>query len=405
MAQRRVVVTGIGVISGLGLDAHSFWKALSQGRSGIRPMELVDRTLLRFQNGAEVPDYKPSAYFDEKDIGLLDRFAQFGVIAAREAVKDSGIEFDAALRERTAIVTGSCVGGQTTEDEGFVGLYRNNSNRVNPFTIPRTMGNAAASRISLEWGVVGPTYTVSTACSSANHAIGQAFGMVRIGAVDLAITGGSEAVFSVGFLKAWEAMRVVSPDTCRPFSKDRRGLILGEGGAMLVLEPWEHARARGAKIYAEVAGFGMSSDAHHITQPSAEGAVRAMRWALEDAALAPEQIGYINAHGTATQANDATETLAIRSVFGAHADRLAVSSTKSMHGHALGAAGAIEAVATLMALRCGMLPPTANYTTADPTCDLDVIPNEARRVEVGAALSNSFAFGGLNAVLAFVRVS
>ncbi|MGA2600363.1 MAG: beta-ketoacyl-[acyl-carrier-protein] synthase family protein, partial [Bryobacteraceae bacterium] len=402
MAQRRVVVTGIGVISGLGLDAHAFWKALSQGRSGIRPMELVDRTLLRFQNGAEVPDYNPSAYFDEKDIGLLDRFAQFGAIAAREAVKDAGMEFDAALRERTAIVTGSCVGGQTTEDEGFVGLYRNNSNRVNPFTIPRTMGNAAASRISLEFGVVGPAYTVSTACSSANHAIGQAFGMVRNGAVDLAITGGSEAVFSVGFLKAWEAMRVVSPDTCRPFSKDRRGLILGEGGAMLVLEPLEHARARGAKIYGEIAGFGMSSDAHHITQPSAEGAVRAMRWALEDGSLAPERIGYINAHGTATQANDTTETLAIRSVFGAHADRLAVSSTKSMHGHALGAAGAIEAAATLMALRCGTLPPTANYTTIDPTCDLDVIPNEARKAEVEAALSNSFAFGGLNAVLAFL---
>ncbi len=227
--------------------------------------------------------------------------------------------------------------------------------------------------------------------------------MVRSGAVDLAITGGSEAVFSMGFLKAWEAMRVVSPDTCRPFSRDRRGLILGEGGAMLVLEPLEHARARGAKIYGEIAGFGMSSDAHHITQPSAEGAVRAMRWALDDASLAPEQIGYINAHGTATQANDTTETLAIRNVFGEHADRLAVSSTKSMHGHALGAAGAIEAAATLLALRCGTLPPTANYTTPDPTCDLDVIPNEARKVEVGAALSNSFAFGGLNAVLAFVR--
>ena len=405
MAQRRVVVTGIGVISGLGRDKESFWKALSQGRPGIRPMELVDRSLLRFQNGAEVPDYDPSFYFDEKDIGLLDRFAQFGVIAARGAVKDAGVEFDAALRERTAIVTGSCVGGQTTEDEGFVGLYRNNSNRVNPFTIPRTMGNAAASRISLELGVVGPTYTISTACSSANHAIGQAFGMVRNGAVDLAITGGSEAIFSLGFLKAWEAMRVVSPDTCRPFSKDRRGLILGEGGAMLILEPIESARARGAKIYGEIAGFGMSSDAHHITQPSAEGAVRAMKWALEDASLAPEQIGYINAHGTATQANDATETAAIRSVFGSHADRLAVSSTKSMHGHALGAAGAIEAAATLMALRCGTLPPTANYTTPDPSCDLDVIPNEARKVEVGAALSNSFAFGGLNAVLAFLRVA
>lgn len=404
MAQRRVVVTGMGVISGLGLDTQSFWSALSQGRSGIRPMQLVDRTLLRFQNGAEVPEYNPALYFDEKDIGLLDRFAQFGVIAAREAVKDSGVEFSPQLRERTAIVTGSCVGGQTTEDEGFVGLYRNNSNRVNPFTIPRTMGNAAASRVSLELGVTGPAYTVSTACSSANHAIGQAFWMVRCGVVDVAVTGGSEAIFSVGFLKAWEAMRVVSSGTCRPFSKDRRGLILGEGGAMLVLETLESARARGARIYAELAGFGMSSDAHHITQPSADGAARAMRWALEDGGMTPQEIGYINAHGTATPVNDTTETAAIRCAFGGHANRLAVSSTKSMHGHALGAAGAIEAVATVLALRCGTLPPTANFTTPDATCDLDVIPNEPRKAEVEAALSNSFAFGGLNAVLAFKRV-
>jgi nodulation protein E len=405
MAERRVAVTGIGVISSLGLDTQSFWDAVSHGRCGIRPMQLIDRTQLRFQNGAEVPDYDPTIWFDSKDIGLLDRFAQFGVIAAREAVKDSGLEWNRELGDRTAIITGSCVGGQTTEDEGFVGLYKNATNRVNPFTIPRTMGNAAASRISLEMGIVGPTYTVSTACSSANHAIGQAFWMVRRGLVDLAISGGSEAVFSMGFLKAWEAMRVVAPDTCRPFSKDRRGLILGEGGAMLILEPLEAARARGAKIYAELAGFGMSSDAHHITQPSPDGAARAIRTALADGGMAVEQIGYINAHGTATPANDATECTAIRSVFGSHADRLAVSSTKSMHGHALGAAGAIEAAATLMALRCGILPPTANYTTPDPACDLDVIPNEPRQARVEAALSNSFAFGGLNAVLAFRAIN
>jgi nodulation protein E len=405
MAERRVVVTGIGVISGLGLDTPSFWSAISGGRSGIRPMELVDRTQLRFQNGAEVPDYNPTAYFGDKDLGLLDRFAQFGVIAAREAVKDSGLEWNRELGERTAIVTGSCVGGQTTEDEGFVGLYKKGTNRVNPFTIPRTMGNAAASRISLEIGIIGPTYTISTACSSANHAIGQAFWMVRSGLVDLAIGGGSEAIFSLGFLKAWEAMRVISPDTCRPFSKDRRGLILGEGGAMLVLEPLEAARARGARIYAEIAGFGMSSDAHHITQPSADGAARAIRAALRDGGIVAEQIGYINAHGTATAANDATETTAIRTVFGAHADKLAVSSTKSMHGHALGAAGAIEAAATVLALRRGILPPTANYTTPDPACDLDVIPNEPREAHVEAALSNSFAFGGLNAVLGFRAIN
>jgi nodulation protein E len=376
---------------------------LQQGRPGIAPLEQVERGLLRFENGAEVRGWDPSRYFDEKEIGLLDRFAQFGAVAAREAIADSGIEWTAALRENTAIITGCCVGGQNTEDEGFVNLYRKNIPRVNPLTIPRTMENAAASRISLETGVVGPTYTISTACSSSNHAIGQAFWMVRSGAVRLAITGGSEAIFSLGFLKAWEAMRVVSPDTCRPFSKDRRGLILGEGGAMLVLESLDSARARDAKIYGEIAGFGMSSDAFHITQPSSDGAVRAMRAALSDAAMRPEDVGYINAHGTATAANDATETASIRTVFGAHADRLAVSSTKSMHGHALGAAGAIEAAATLLALHHGVLPPTANYTELDPACDLDVIPNHARAVQVECALSNSFAFGGLNAVLAFKR--
>jgi nodulation protein E len=256
----------------------------------------------------------------------------------------------------------------------------------------------------MEFGITGPSFTISTACSSASHAMGQALQMVRSGAVDMAITGGSEAPFSFGILKAWEAMRVVSPDTCRPFSKDRTGMVLGEGGAMFVLEPLEAALARGARVHAEISGVGMSSDACHITQPSAEGAARAMRWALEDSHLAPEQIGYINAHGTATQANDPTETRAIRMVFGEHANRLAVSSTKSMHGHALGAAGAIEALATVLALRDGILPPTANYSAPDPACDLDVVPNVARRADVECALSNSFAFGGLNAVLAFRKV-
>jgi nodulation protein E len=400
----RVAVTGLGVISAIGHNSGEFWQSLQLGRSGIGPLQAVDPALLRFSNGAEVRNFAPSEHFDEKEISLLDRFAQFGVIAARQAIAAAGIQFTRELRESAAIVTGSCVGGQTTEDEGFVNLYRNNIPRVNPFTIPRTMENAAASRISLETGVVGPTYTISTACSSSNHAIGQAFWMVRSGAVSMAITGGSEAVFSLGFLKAWEAMRVVSPDTCRPFSKDRRGLILGEGGAMMVLEPLDAARARGAAILGEIVGFGMSSDAFHITQPSADGAARAMRCALTDAGVHPGAIGYINAHGTATLANDATETEAIRQVFGAHADRLAVSSTKSMHGHTLGAAGAIEAAATLLALHHGTLPPTANFTEADPACDLDVIPNTARSVSTEFALSNSFAFGGLNAVLAFRRV-
>jgi nodulation protein E len=265
------------------------------------------------------------------------------------------------------------------------------------------MANAGASQIAMEFGLRGPAYTVSTACASATHAIGQAFWLVRSGAAEVAVTGGSEAPFALGHLKKWEALRVVAPDTCRPFSRDRRGMILGEGGAMMVLEPLDAARARGAAILGEVVGFGMSADAHHVTQPSAEGAALAISAALEDGGLDPEQIGYVNAHGTGTQVNDPIETAALRLVFHEHAQRLAVSSTKSMHGHALGAAGAIEAVATVLALREGVLPPTVNFTEADPECDLDVIPNEARRSQVEYALSNSFAFGGLNGVLAFRR--
>jgi nodulation protein E len=389
----------MGVISALGRDTAAFWEALIAGCSGIRPMKLVPDGSTRFPNAAEVQDYRAADYFDEKDAGFLDRFAQFAVVAAREAVACAGLTFNADLGEATAIVTGSCVGGQSTEDEGFHGLYALNNPRPHPLTIPKTMANAGASRISLEYGITGPVYTVATACSSANHAIGQAFWMVRNGTAEVAIAGGSEAPFSLGLLKAWEVMRVVSPDTCRPFSRDRRGLILGEGGAMLVLEPMERAEARGAAILGEIVGFGMSSDAHHLTQPSALGAARAMRAALRDAQLAPEAIGYINAHGTGTSANDATETEAIRTVFGGHAEKLLVSSTKSMHGHALGAAGALEAAATLLALRHGMIPPTANFTERDPACDLDVVPNVARTAQVEYALSNSFAFGGLNAVL------
>jgi len=401
MINRRVAVTGIGVISALGPTVAEFWTALAKGRCGIHPLQSVPAGLLRFSSGAEIIDFDPSAHFTGKEINYLDRFAQFAVIAARAAIKDAGIEWTNALRERTAIVTGTCVGGQGTQDEGFFQLYGQKANRLNPLTVPRTMANAGASWISMEHGIRGPVYTISTACSSANHALGHAFWMVRQGAAEMAIAGGSEAPFSMGMLKSWELLRVVSPDTCRPFSKDRHGLILGEGGAMLVLEPLESARSRGANVYAELAGFGMSSDAYHLTQPSAEGAASAMRWALGDAGLAPEQIGYINAHGTGTAANDSTETAAIRSALGSQAEKLLVSSTKSMHGHALGAAGALEAVATVLALARGLVPPTANYLEPDPECDLDVAPNIARHAQLECALSNSFAFGGLNAVLAF----
>ncbi len=398
---RRVAITGAGVVSAIGLNRDEFWQSLREGRPGIGPLQAVNAADLRFANSAEVRGFDPLRHFDAKGVEFLDRFAQFAVVTAREAVADAGIEWTADLKQQTAVVAGACVGGQTSEDAEFIELYRKGRPRVHPLTVARVMASAGASHISMDLGLTGPCFTVSTACSSANHSLGQAFWMVRNGAAEMAIAGGSEAPFSLGHLKAWEAMRVVAPDTCRPFSLDRKGMILGEGGAMLVLEPLERALARGARVYAEIVGFGMSADAHHITQPSAEGAARAMEAAMKDAALAVDAVGYINAHGTATSANDATECSAIRKVFGAHTPKLAVSSTKSMHGHTLGAAGAIEAAASVLALHHGVLPPTANFTTADPECDVDVIPNQAREEKVEYALSNSFAFGGLNAVLVF----
>jgi len=375
------------------------------GRCGIGPIMSTELGDIRFRNGAEVSDYDPLNHFGAREADFLDRFAQFAVIAAREAVSQAGIEFSPELQEATAIVTGSCVGGQSSEDACFWDIYHLSRNRVHPLSIPRIMANAGASHISMDFGITGPVYTVSTACASATHAIGQAFGMIRSGAVEMAIAGGSEAPFSFGILRAWEAMRVVSQTTCRPFSKNRSGMILGEGGAMLFLESLEAALARGATVLGEVVGFGMSSDASHITQPAVDGAARAIRMALRDGSLAPEQIGYVNAHGTGTQANDIMETRAIHEVFGRHADHLPVSSTKSMHGHALGAAGALEAAATVLALREGLLPPTLNYDEPDPDCALDLVIDKPRSSDAQYAISNSFAFGGLNAVLAFRKYS
>ncbi|HXK09532.1 MAG TPA: beta-ketoacyl-[acyl-carrier-protein] synthase family protein [Vicinamibacteria bacterium] len=397
----RVVVTGIGVVSAIGCTATEFWTSLSRGVSGIAPLTLADPALFRFKRGAEVRGHDPLAHFDARRADLLDRFAQFAVIAARAAADDAGIEWTPRLRERTAVVTGSCVGGQSSQDASFFHLYHEGRPSVHPLTIPRAMANAGASHVTVEFGITGPSFTVSTACASSTHALGQAFWMVRSGVVDLALAGGSEAPFSVGVLKAWDALRVVSPDTCRPFSRDRSGTILGEGAAMLVLEPRDAARARGARIWGEVLGFGMSSDAGHVTQPCPEGGARAMRMALADARLPPEAVDYVNAHGTGTSANDLAEARAIRAVFDRRADALPVSSTKSMHGHALGAAGALEAAATLLALHHGVVPPTANCTEPDPQCGLDCVPNEARPASVEYALSNSFAFGGMNAVTAF----
>jgi nodulation protein E len=396
----RVAITGIGVVSALGLDQEQFWSSLVAGKSGIGEFEQPEYGPIRFKNAAFVRGYEPEKYFPEKNITFMDRFAQFSVVAAREAVNQACIEWDDDLRERAAVITGSCIGGRIAEEAGYWNLFHLNKNRVHPLTIPLGMANSGASQVSMEFGLHGPTFTFSTACSSSAHAVGHAFWMVRSGATPLALAGGADAPIYYGNMKAWEAMRVVSQDTCRPFALDRGGMILGEGAAMLVLESLDAALARGARPIAEIVGFGMSSDASHITQPLAEGAARAIRGALRDSGLSPEQVGYINAHGTGTEANDKMECAAIRSVFGAHADKLPISSTKSMHGHTLGAAGAIEVAATAFSLDKGILPPTANFTQHDPECDLDVIPNYAREASVEVALSQSFAFGGLNAVLA-----
>lgn len=410
---RRVVVTGTGIVCALGANSSECWTALREGRSGIAPIGSTDVEGLRFRNGAEVRKFRSEDHFAPTQCDLIDRFAQFAVVAARQAVSEAGYDRQSETpsgealslqdKQRFAVITGTSMGGQTSLDRGFVAIYKEGRPRPHPFTIPLTMYNAGASQISMDLGITGPAFTISTACASATHAIGQAFWMVRSGAVEAAICGGSEAPFSPGILRAWEAMRVVSPEICRPFSRDRKGLTLGEGGAMLFLESAERALARGARILGEVVGFGMSADAGHITQPSMDGPAAAMLSALNDASICPAAVDYINAHGTGTAANDVTETRAIRKVFDSHSEKLAISSTKSMHGHALGASGALEAFATLMALENGILPPTVSFNEPDPDCNLDVIPNIARERQIEFALSNSFAFGGLNAVLAFKR--
>lgn len=401
----RVAVTGLGLVCAQGNSVAEAWPKVTAGECGIKPLSDPGTPAYKFQVGAQALTFNPLQHFTEKDLIVLERFALLATVAAREAVNQSGLRSSASLSEDTAVITGTSVGGQFTEEEGYIRLYRENNSRVAPLTIPRTMSNAGASRISFEFGIHGPVYTISTACSSSNHAIGQAFQMIRSGQIKVAIAGGSEAVFSEGLLRAWEAMRVVSPEVCRPFSADRRGLSLGEGAGMLVLEAWEHARERRAEILAEVIGFGMSSDAHHVTQPSVEGPIRAMKWALRDAGITAADIDYINAHGTGTLANDSMETEAIRSLWQEDAKRLLVSSTKSLHGHTLGAAGGIEAVLTVLALRHCLVPPTVNFTAKDSACDLNVVPNSAVSAPIRTALSNTFAFGGLNATLALRRVA
>jgi len=400
----RVVITGAGTVNALGQDVPATLEALREGRCGIGPLELRDVGRLNIRIGAQVRGWDPEAHFNRQDIALFDKFTQFTIHAARQAIAQSGLAFEDALSLASGVVLGTAGGGVNTWDENYRAVYEEGKNRVHPFVVPKLMNNAAASHVSMEWNLRGPTFTVATACASSNHAMGQAFHMVRSGAATVMITGGSEAMLCFGGIKAWEGLRVMSRDACRPFSLNRNGMVQGEGAGVFVFEDYDHARARGADILAEVVGFAMSSDAGDIVMPSAQGAERAITGALRDARLDPEDVGYINAHGTGTAANDKTECAAVAHAFGQHADRLMISSTKSMHGHLIGGTGAVELLACIMALREGVIAPTIGYEEPDPECALDVVPNTAREARVAAVLSNAFAFGGLNAVLALRRV-
>ncbi|WP_272004297.1 beta-ketoacyl-[acyl-carrier-protein] synthase family protein [Roseovarius sp. ZX-A-9] len=397
---KRVVITGAGTINSLGHDVATTLEAMREGRCGIGPLECRDVERLQIRIGGQVRGYEPETRFNRQQLSLYDRFTQFTLIAAREAIAQSGLEFSGELAARAGVILGNSGGGMTTLDDNYRAVYEEGKNRVHPFVVPKLMNNAAASHVSMEFNLKGPSFTVSTACASSNHAMAQAFQMVHGGVTPAMVTGGSESMLCFGGVKAWEGLRVMSRDACRPFSANRNGMVQGEGAGIFVFEEYEHAKKRGAEILAEVIGYAMTSDASDIVMPSKPGAARAIAGAMQDARINPEQVGYINAHGTGTAANDKTESAAVADVFGAHADKLMMSSTKSMHGHLIGGTGAVELLACIMAVRDGVIAPTIGYEEPDPECALDIVPNEAREREVDVALSNAFAFGGLNAVLA-----
>jgi len=405
---RRVAITGLGALSALGVGVPALWKGLLAGRSGFRRIERFDPSTLLVPIAAELPEFTPPV-LEGGQIELLDRFSQFALVAASEAYEDASLTVDDAERDRVGVAVGSGFGGCLTQDDRYQRIYGKGETRVHPFSIPRMMHSAAASHLGMVRGLRGPTLCFTTACAAAAHAIGEAGEIIRSGRADVMLAGGSEAPITFAVMRCWEAMRVLAPPgmdptrACRPFSRDRSGLVLGEGAGILVLESWERARGRGATILAELAGYGATADAGHITQPGVDAPARAIALALEQAGVQPADVDYVNAHGTGTRLNDATETGIIKRAFGGHAPRLAISSTKSVHGHAIGASSALELIAAILAIRKGVVPPTANYTEADPECDLDYVPNEPREMAVDVALSNSFAFGGLNAALVVKR--
>lgn len=412
MAARRVVVTGLGAVTPLGLDVRTTWAGLLARRSGAGPITRFDASRFAVRIAAEVKGFEPMAWIEGKDVKRIDRFAQFGLAAAAMAVQDSGLDLAKEDPAGGGVVIGSGIGGLETLEEQHTRYMEKGPDKISPFLIPKLMGNAAAGLVSIRFGLKGPSLDTVSACTSAANAMGDALRLLQRGDADFVLTGGAEATVTPLAIGGFANMGALSdrndqPELAsRPFDKERNGFLLGEGAGVLVFESYEHARKRGARIYAEVLGFGMSSDASHITapDPAGSGAVAAMRLSLEDGRTQPEKVDYVNAHGTSTPLNDKTETAALKRLFGDHARRMAVSSTKSMIGHLLGASGGVEAIVTALSIHEGKVHPTANLTTPDPDCDLDYVPGDARDVPIRTALSNSFGFGGHNASILFGKV-
>lgn len=398
---RRVVVTGMGAVTPIGLDVPEYWASLKAGKCGVGRIENFPLDDLYIHIAGEIKGFDPVQHVKSRKIQYGERYSWFAGRAADEAWTQSGLPVPYANPYRSACVIGSGAGGYSTVEAAYRDLFINNKRATNPLTLLRIIGSSASAHVGIEYGIKGPTFGTCSACSTATHAIGLVLDYIRHGVVDVGVAGASEAVLTYGSMRTWQAMRVLSPEGCYPFSKNRNGTVLAEGAGILVLEEYEHAKRRGAKILAEILGFGMSSDAKDMVNPDIDGPRSAMQFALDDAELDPSEIDYLNAHGTATKLNDENETNAIKLVFGDYAKKLAISSTKSMHGHLLGAGGGIEAIACIKAMEDGFVPPTVGYKDPDPACDLDYVPNVGREKKVRYAMSNSFAFGGLNAVLVF----